>query len=137
MSAVTLACCICFIVHKMGFQRAAQRDGNRRQPGDKCAQAHDRQYVLCCFLSAVIVSYVGLISFIGLIAPHIVRRVVGNNHVYLIPGSILAGSSLLLLGDLFARTVISPVVLPIGAITSFLGGPLFLYLLFKGRDRGC
>ena len=91
--------------------------------------------VLCCLCSSVIVSNVGLISFIGLVAPHIVRMVVGNNHVYLIPGSILGGATLLLLGDLFARTVISPVILPIGAITSFLGGPLFLYLLFKGGKK--
>ena len=91
--------------------------------------------VLCCLCSSVVVSNVGLISFIGLVAPHIVRRVVGNNHVYLIPGSALGGAALLLLSDLFARTVISPVILPIGAITSFLGGPLFLYLLFKGGKR--
>ena len=91
--------------------------------------------ILCCFTASTIVSYIGLISFIGLIAPHIVRQVVGNNHVYLIPGSMLAGASLLLLGDLFARTAISPIILPIGAITSFLGGPLFLYLLFKGSKK--
>lgn len=91
--------------------------------------------VLCCLCSSVVVSKVGLISFIGLVAPHIVRMAVGNNHVYLIPGSILGGATLLLLSDLFARTVISPVVLPIGAITSFLGGPLFLYLLFKGGKK--
>ena len=91
--------------------------------------------VLCCLCSSVVVSNVGLISFIGLVAPHIVRMVVGNNHVYLIPGSVLGGAALLLLSDLFARTAISPVILPIGAITSFLGGPLFLYLLFKGGKR--
>ena len=91
--------------------------------------------VFCCLCSSVIVSNVGLISFIGLVAPHIVRMVVGNNHVYLIPGSILGGATLLLLGDLFARTIISPVILPIGAITSFLGAPLFIYLLFKGGKR--
>ncbi len=91
--------------------------------------------LLCCLCSSVVVSHVGLISFIGLVAPHIVRMVVGNNHVYLIPGSVLGGATLLLLGDLFARTVISPVILPIGAITSFLGGPLFLYLLFKGGRK--
>ena len=91
--------------------------------------------ILCCLLTATIVSYIGLINFIGLVAPHIVRMIVGNNHVYLIPGSILAGSTLLLLSDLFARTAISPIILPIGAITSFLGAPLFLYLLFKGRKK--
>ena len=93
--------------------------------------------ILCCFAASTIVSNVGLINFIGLVAPHIVRRLVGNNHVYLIPGTILAGASLLLLGDLVARTVVSPVILPIGAITSFLGAPLFLYLLFKRRKGVC
>lgn len=91
--------------------------------------------VLCCLTCSVIVSNVGLINFIGLVAPHIVRMVVGNNHVYLIPGSILAGAALLLLGDLIARVAIMPIILPIGAITSFLGGPLFLYLLFKGGRK--
>ena len=91
--------------------------------------------LLATLTVSAIVSLTGLISFIGLVAPHIVRMVVGNNHVYLIPGSILGGAALLLLGDLFARTVISPVILPIGAITSFLGGPLFLYLLFKGGKK--
>ena len=106
--------------------------------------------VYCCFhrwdynallsgsetaVTSVIVANVGLISFIGLVAPHIVRMVVGNNHIYVIPGSILTGATILLLSDLFARVVISPVILPIGAITSFLGGPLFLYLLFKEGKR--
>ena len=91
--------------------------------------------LLCCLTSSVIVSNIGLINFIGLVAPHIVRMVVGNNHVYLIPGSVLAGATLLLLSDLFARVAIAPVILPIGAITSFLGGPLFLYLLFKGGKK--
>ena len=91
--------------------------------------------VLCCLSCSMIVSRVGLINFIGLVAPHIVRMVVGNNHVYLIPGSVLAGAALLLLSDLFARVAIMPIILPIGAITAFLGGPLFLYLLFKGGKR--
>jgi len=91
--------------------------------------------ILCCLVCSVIVSNIGLINFIGLVAPHIVRMVVGNNHVYLLPGSVLAGATLLLLSDLFARVVIMPVILPIGAITSFLGGPLFLYLLFRGGKR--
>ena len=91
--------------------------------------------VLCCLTCSIIVSNVGLINFIGLVAPHIVRMVVGNNHVYLIPGSVLAGAALLLLGDLIARVAIMPIILPIGAITSFLGGPLFLYLLFRGGRK--
>lgn len=60
---------------------------------------------------------------------------VGQNHIYLIPGSAICGAALLLLADLLAKILIQPVILPIGAITSFLGGPLFLYLLFKGGNR--
>jgi len=82
--------------------------------------------------SAVAVSFVGIISFVGLVAPHIMRRFVGNDYRYLIPCSAAAGALLLILADTFARLIIAPVILPIGAITSFLGAPLFLYLLFRG-----
>lgn len=93
--------------------------------------------IICCLTSSVIVSNIGLVNFIGLIAPHIVRLAVGNNYIYLIPGSTIAGSLILLLSDLFARMAISPIILPIGAITSFLGGPLFLFLLLKRGRRRC
>ena len=83
-------------------------------------------------VSAVAVSFVGIISFVGLIAPHIMRRFVGNDYRFLIPCSAIAGALLLILADTFARLVIAPVILPIGAITSFLGAPMFLYLLFRG-----
>ncbi|MCL2227246.1 MAG: iron ABC transporter permease [Oscillospiraceae bacterium] len=91
--------------------------------------------VLCSLTAAVIVSFLGIINFIGLIAPHTVRRLVGNNHVYLLPGSAIMGAILLVLGDLAARMIISPIILPIGAITSFAGAPLFLYLLFRGSKK--
>ncbi|NLH02200.1 MAG: iron ABC transporter permease, partial [Clostridiales bacterium] len=87
---------------------------------------------ICSLVAAVAVSFVGIISFVGLVAPHIMRRFVGNDYRYLIPCSAIAGSLLLILADTFARLIIAPVILPIGAITSFLGAPLFLYLLFKG-----
>ena len=92
--------------------------------------------IACSLAAAIVVSFAGLINFIGLIAPHMVRRFVGNNHVWLLPGSALMGAILLLLGDMAARLVIAPVILPIGAITSFLGAPLFLYLLFRGAGSG-
>lgn len=85
--------------------------------------------------AAVAVSFVGIISFVGLVAPHIMRRFVGNDYRYLIPCSAVAGALLLILADTFGRLVIAPVILPIGAITSFLGAPMFLYLLFRGLER--
>ncbi|NCC67492.1 MAG: iron ABC transporter permease [Clostridia bacterium] len=83
-------------------------------------------------ISAAAVSFVGIINFIGLIAPHIMRKFVGEDYRFLLPASTLAGACILLLSDLFSRTVASPVILPIGAITSFLGAPLFIYLIYKG-----
>lgn len=91
---------------------------------------------ICSLLAAVAVSFVGIISFVGLVAPHIMRKFVGNDYRYLIPGSTIAGAGLLVLADLVSRTVMAPVILPIGALTSFLGAPMFLFLLFKGVKHG-
>ncbi|HHT51108.1 MAG TPA: iron ABC transporter permease [Eubacteriaceae bacterium] len=90
---------------------------------------------ICSFTTAVAVSFVGIINFVGLIAPHIMRRFVGNDYRYLIPSSAVLGSLLLILSDTFGRTIIAPVILPIGAITSFLGAPIFLIILFKKGEK--
>ncbi len=135
MTAIVAALCLYCIIHRWDYNALLSGEETAVSLGLNVKRLTLVNMVLCCLCSSVIVSNVGLISFIGLVAPHIVRMVVGNNHVYLIPGSILGGATLLLLSDLFARTVISPVILPIGAITSFLGGPLFLYLLFKGGKK--
>lgn len=132
--AVAVLCVYCF-AHRWDYNALLSGEETAISLGIHVKRLTLVGMILCCLTSSVVVSNVGLISFIGLVAPHIVRMVVGNNHVYLIPGSALGGAALLLLGDLFARTVISPVILPIGAITSFLGGPLFLYLLFKGGKK--
>lgn len=137
MFIVVLTACIYFFLHRWDFNALLGGTETATSLGINVKRLIMINMILCCFTTSTVVSSVGLINFIGLVAPHLVRMVVGNNHIYLIPGSILAGASLLLLGDLFAKTVISPVILPIGAITSFLGAPLFLYLLFKGRKRSC
>jgi len=87
---------------------------------------------VCALISSVSVAFVGCISFIGLISPHIMRRFVGPDHRFLIPCSAFCGGSLLLAADIASRTLVAPAVLPIGALTSFLGAPLFLYLIMKG-----
>lgn len=126
-----------YVIHRWDYNALLSGEETAVSLGINVKRLTLSNMVLCCLISSVIVSYIGLINFIGLIAPHIVRLVVGNNHTYLIPGSAMAGALILLLGDLFSRVVISPVILPIGAITSFLGGPMFLYLLFKGGKKEC
>lgn len=136
MTVVILCISICFLFQRWDFNALLSGEETAISLGTNVRKMTLLNMLLCCITASVVVSYIGLINFIGLVAPHLVRLVVGNNHVYLLPGSAMAGALLLLMGDLFARIVISPVILPIGAITSFLGGPLFLYLLFKGGNRG-
>lgn len=90
---------------------------------------------IASLLTAAAVSFVGIISFIGLVAPHIVRKFIGNDYRFLITTSAWTGAFLLLLADTFGRSIMAPVVLPIGALTSFLGAPMFLFLLFQGAQR--
>ena len=135
---LVVACsCIYFFFHRWDFNALLSGEETAVSLGIHVKRLTLVNMILCCLTASVIVSYIGLINFIGLVAPHMVRLVVGNNHVYLLPGSALAGALLLLLGDLFARVAVSPLILPIGAITSFLGGPMFLYLLFKGGKKEC
>lgn len=89
--------------------------------------------IVASLLSAVTVAFLGVIGFIGLIAPHLVRLLLGSSHRYLVPLSIFSGASLLLAADIASRTVLLPSILPVGILTSFLGAPLFLYLLTKSR----
>lgn len=90
---------------------------------------------VCSLISAFGVAFVGVISFIGVIAPHMMRFFVGNDYRYLLPASALCGALILLTADIFGRFIVAPVILPIGAVTSFLGAPMFLYLIFKGVKR--
>lgn len=79
--------------------------------------------------TAVAVSYAGIIGFVGLITPHLVRRLWGADHRVLLPVSAVAGATLLVLADLLARTLTRPAELPVGVVTTLLGGPFFLFLL--------
>lgn len=87
---------------------------------------------LASALTAVAVMQAGSIGFVGLIVPHIMRLVVGSDHRWLAPASMLTGGCLLLLSDTLARTLIAPQQLPVGVITAFIGVPMFLYLLNRG-----
>jgi iron complex transport system permease protein len=90
---------------------------------------------LASVLSAVIVSFFGTIAFIGLLGPHIARRLLGGDHRFLLVASPLIGAFILLAADTVARTLLAPMILPVGILTSLLGGPLFIYLLVAGRKR--
>lgn len=84
-------------------------------------------------LAASAVSVAGIVSFAGLIVPNLTRLLIGNDYRYSVPCSILAGSSFMLISDTIARTVISPSEIPLGIVTSFIGAPVFIWLMMKKR----
>ena len=94
-----------------------------------------RELVFCTALGVgAAVAAAGLIGFIGLVVPHLMRLLVGPDHRLLLPASALAGASLLLLADLVARLALAPAELPIGIVTALIGAPFFLYLLVRVRS---
>jgi iron complex transport system permease protein len=90
---------------------------------------------LGALLAGAAVSVSGVIGFVGLMTPHVLRLVVGGDHRRLLPAVILAGPTFLILADLVARTALAPEELPIGAVTALVGGPFFLFLLRRERRR--
>ena len=95
-----------------------------------------RLLLLCsAVLVAAAVAISGVIGFIGLVVPHLMRMWLGPDHRGLIPGSLLAGAILLLIADTLARTIAAPAEMPVGLLTSLLGAPWFLWLIFR-QERG-
>ena len=90
-------------------------------------------YILASLLTAVAVTTAGSIGFVGLVVPHMLRLVLGNDQRLILPACALAGGVLLVLADTLARTIIAPEQLPVGVITALLGVPTFLYLLYRSR----
>ncbi len=90
---------------------------------------------LTALVASLVTAFLGVIAFLGLLAPHISRRLAGADHRFLVPLSGMIGGLLLLAADTVGRTVVGSGTLPVGVLTSFMGAPLFLYLLIKGYER--
>ncbi|MDR2349198.1 MAG: iron ABC transporter permease, partial [Deltaproteobacteria bacterium] len=86
---------------------------------------------LAVLITATIISFTGVIGFVGLISPHMARIIIGNEHKYFIPFSGLLGSILLLCADTLGRFALYPVNIPVGIVVSFLGVPLFVHLILS------
>ena len=91
--------------------------------------------ILSALLVAAAVAVSGVIGFVGLVVPHLVRMWLGADHRWLVPGSVLAGALLLLIADTLARTLVVPAEMPVGLITSLIGGPWFLTMIFRNQGR--
>jgi len=112
----------------LGEERAAQL-------GIDVDRFKRRTMALGALLAGAAVSVSGVIGFVGLMTPHVLRLVVGSDHRRLLPAVLLAGPTFLVLADLVARVAIAPQELPLGAVTALVGGPFFLFLLRRERRR--
>ncbi|MCQ2085634.1 MAG: iron ABC transporter permease [archaeon] len=132
-----------FVLSGFVVMQLSSRKLNVLSTGDESAKSiginSNRLRMLCMFvvslMAASIVSFTGMIGFIGLVCPHIVRYIVGSDNRFLIPASAAFGAVLLTAADVIGRTVIAPDMIPVGVITSFIGGPLFLWLIIKRKKE--
>ena len=90
---------------------------------------------LSSLLTASAVSVAGSISFVGLIVPHMLRLVIGPDHRVLLPASLLGGAAFMVLADAVSRTLLAPEILPVGTVTALIGGPFFLFLMWRNRRQ--
>lgn len=122
-----------FVANSWNYNAIASGEDVAKSLGVNVERTRFFGILVSSFITSVIVSFLGIIGFICLVAPHIARRFIGNDQRFLMVASGLTGAFLLLLSDTVARLIIKPVVLPVGAVTAFLGAPLFLYLLVRGK----
>ena len=136
LSLIILPSLIYFMRNAWNYNVLNSGDETAESLGVNCDKLRISGMIVASLTVSVVVAFFGIIAFVGLVVPHIVRRIIGGDERYLIPASCLFGGLFLLIADTIARTIISPIVLPVGILTSFLGAPLFLYLLLKKEDRG-
>jgi iron complex transport system permease protein len=135
VAAVGVAGVIAAILLAQRLDLLALGERNARHLGVNVERLRLVSIVLVALLTGVAVAFTGIIAFVGLVVPHIIRMIIGPAHRGLIVASAVGGGALLVLADLLTRTMVSGAELPIGMLTSLIGGPFFFYLLWRQRRR--
>ncbi|MCC4770476.1 iron chelate uptake ABC transporter family permease subunit [Methanosarcina sp. DH2] len=129
-----LVCCFPLLMFKsLDLNLMAAGDETAASLGVNVKRTRIILMAVTTLLVACIVCFTGTIGFIGLVAPHLTRIVIGGDNRFVLPVSGLFGTLLLISADLVARRVLAPIILPVGAITVFMGAPLFLYMIMKRK----
>jgi iron complex transport system permease protein len=132
-------CLLCFILlERMAWDLNALAAGDdvAKNLGINVKKFRLTGLMICTFAASCCMAFTGIIGFVGLMAPHICRMFIGNDHRYLIPCSALLGAAILLISDTTARTIMSPVEIPVGIIMYIIGGIFFLFLIMRAKGRG-
>lgn len=134
--AILLACCFPILMMKAwDLNTLAAGDMTAKSLGINVERTRITLMAVASLATAGIVCFTGTIAFVGLVAPHMTRIVIGGDNRFVIPASCLCGAAFLLIADLIARTIISPVIIPAGVMTSFIGGPLFIYFIIRKKKE--
>ena len=136
MAAVVFPSIVVFWLLSSKYNAILSGEESSKSMGVRVGSLRLVSLFLSSVMTAVTVSFLGVIGFLGVVCPHIVKRLIGEDHFYTIPCSMLTGSLVLLIADTLSRTIGSGSALPVGAVTSLLGAPFFLFLLLrKGGHR--
>ena len=137
-AVLALALAVCgavILLHAQILNAFAVGEDNARQIGVDVKRAKLVLLITVSVLIGVCVSIGGTIGFVGLVTPHMVRMLVGPNHRRLLPAAMFGGAVFLMLADLVARTLLNPLELPIGVVTSFVGAIVFVVIFYQSRKE--
>lgn len=138
LGIITIASTVCigfFALNRWNYNAIDAGDETAKGLGVRVERVRLLAMLAASLATSVIVAFLGVIGFVGLVCPHMVRRLIGDDHRFLLPASVVCGGLLLLLSDTVARLMLAPHVLPVSVLTSFLGAPAFLYLIIRGYGR--
>ncbi len=135
LALIVLPAFLYFTVNRWRYNALSSGEDTAKSLGVHTDAVRFWSLLFASMICAVCVSFLGIIGFIGLVAPQLMKRITGNDHRFLLPCSALCGAVLLLFSDILARSLLADVSLPVGAITSLMGGPMFLWILLSKKSR--
>jgi iron complex transport system permease protein len=135
ISLITILVSLFFFANSWNYNSIDAGDETAKGLGVRVDRVRMLGMLLASLLTAVIISFLGIIGFVGLVVPHMVRRLIGSDHRFLLPASAVGGALLLLVSDTAARLILAPHVLPVSVLTAFMGAPVFLWLIIRGGKR--
>jgi iron complex transport system permease protein len=135
MFIVVLAGCIYFMLVSWKLNALLSGEATAKTMGINVEMLRFTSMLLASVITAVCVSFLGIIGFVGIICPHVVKKLLGQDHRVTIPASMLSGSLLLLVADTLSRSMGNGSALPVGAITSLLGAPFFVAIIFSRKEN--
>ncbi len=135
LTPIVIICCAYLISKATKFNAMVGGDDVAKTQGIDVHKFRNTTLMVVTLCTSACIAFTGIIGFIGLMAPHICRILIGNDHRYLLIGSALTGAAILLMSDTVARTILSPIELPVGIIMYVIGGIFFIYLITSRRGK--